>query len=525
MNHRSWKTGLLLFIHCIYNFIAFAQITPMHLQQFLLEKKPPNYNKLKYSDEIISFYSQINFSTAWIQKEQSLNYTIFLNDLQLSPSLGLQEKDYSYSNIESIRIGYPPLQNTNDSLEADIRITEAAIRFYNDIAYGNSKPILGYNGLNYQPGCYIIPDLLASHLSKNELPQLLKALTPALPEITAIGNKIKWLAAIISSPAFREITITANQVSAINQPLVSKLYQLGIATMVDKNIPDSLLKQQLIEAQKQFNLMPDGVLRNTLLKELNTPLAVRLQQLNLAINYYRWLYCLTQNKRVIVVNIPATYLKVYFQGAVIMEMRMIVGKRSTPTPTLSSNIDEVILYPYWHVPYSIATKELLPSIKRNTDFIDAGNYQVLNKAGQIVDPYSINWHALSRNNFPYLIRQSTGCDNALGLLKLNFYSPFGVYLHDTPNKGLFGMNKRFFSHGCMRMEKPMEMGHLVLKNNKVAIDTLEQQGCLRNISPITVHADEHMPVIVWYNPAGIDSTGRVLFFEDVYGKFNWMKNN
>ena len=75
----------------------------------------------------------------------------------------------------------------------------------------------------------------------------------------------------------------------------------------------------------------------------------------------------------------------------------------------------------------------------------------------------------------------------------------------------------------MRMEKPMELGHLVLKNNHIAIDTLEQKGCLRNQSPIVVHADEHMPVIVWYNPAGIDDTGRIQFYEDVYEKFDWMK--
>ena len=106
-----------------------------------------------------------------------------------------------------------------------------------------------------------------------------------------------------------------------------------------------------------------------------------------------------------------------------------------------------------------------------------------------MDPYSINWKALSRTNFPYLIRQSTGCDNALGLLKLNFNNPFSVYLHDTNSRNLFKNNRRFYSHGCMRMEKPMELGHLVLKNNPTAIDTLEQKGCLRNQSPITVDAD------------------------------------
>ena len=202
-------------------------------------------------------------------------------------------------------------------------------------------------------------------------------------------------------------------------------------------------------------------------------------------------------------------------------MRVIVGKKSTPTPTLLSTVNEVVLYPYWHVPYSIATKEILPKLKRSARIIDDGNYQVLNAAGKIVDPYSVSWKLLSTKYFPYTIRQSTGCDNALGLLKLNFNSPAGVYLHDTPNKNFFSFNKRFMSHGCMRMENPTALGHLVLKNNTIAIDTLTQKGCLLNQSPIFVRATDAMPVLVWYNPAGIDTTGNVLYFEDVYGKFNW----
>jgi murein L,D-transpeptidase YcbB/YkuD len=231
---------------------------------------------------------------------------------------------------------------------------------------------------------------------------------------------------------------------------------------------------------------------------LNVPLTARLKQLSRAINYYRWLYCLTRKQPVVVVNIPAAYMKVYSEGNTIMEMRVIVGKPSTTTPTLASTITEVILYPYWMVPQSIATKELLPAIKRNPGYIDAHGYQVLNRQGRIMDPYSINWLALSSKNFPYLIRQSTGCDNALGLLKLNFHNPYSVYLHDTPSKSLFMLNKRFFSHGCMRMEKPTELAHLVMANNEIAIDTLT----------------------VWYNTAGINTAGKIVYFEDVYHKFS-----
>jgi murein L,D-transpeptidase YcbB/YkuD len=121
-------------------------------------------------------------------------------------------------------------------------------------------------------------------------------------------------------------------------------------------------KQEVKEAQRHFNLIADSVIRSTILKELNVPVSTRIKQLKLAINYYRWLYCLIRKQQVIVVNIPAAYLKVYDQQGSRLEMRVVVGKLSTPTPTLSSRVSEVIIYPYWMVPHSIATKELLPSI-------------------------------------------------------------------------------------------------------------------------------------------------------------------
>ena len=273
-----------------------------------------------------------------------------------------------------------------------------------------------------------------------------------------------------------------------------------------------------------FGLLDDGVIRSTFLKEINVPVSTRIRQLSLAINYYRWLYCLSRTEKVIVVNIPAAYLKVYSEGKAVLEMRMIVGKPATPTPTLSSRIKDVILYPYWTVPHSIATKELLPAIKRDLSYIDVNSYQVLNKQGKIMDPSTINWSSLSSAYFPYIIRQSTGCDNALGLVKLDFYNPYSVYLHDTPSKSLFMLNKRYFSHGCMRLENPMELGYLVLGDNWIAIDTLEQKGCLHNQSPITVPVSQQLPVVVWYNPAGTAKNGRLVYYEDIYNRFRWMRD-
>ncbi|MDP1763316.1 MAG: L,D-transpeptidase family protein [Sediminibacterium sp.] len=523
MKRRILEKVIALLLAGLWSFAAFSQITPERLRQFISDTKLIGKTGIRHTSQVKEFYTRLNYQTAWLLEENQPNLTIFIQARTLSGELGLTEKDYQFNYPADNSSHTVRLQNSNDSLTAEIRMTDVAIHFYNDIAYGNTKPVLGYDGLKQKQGYRNIPALLAEYISGKKLYLLIPDLLPALPEIKAIENKIQGFRKILSEPGFREVLISSGKISTPNIPLVSKLRQLGIIDTGNKHLSDSLLKLQLKEVQKQFNLQADGLLGSNTLRQLNIPLSVRVKQLNLSVNYYRWLYSLTQNRAVIVVNIPAAFLKVYRDKEIILAMRMIVGKKSTPTPTLASVVEEVILYPYWHVPYSIATKELLPSIRRNPGYINSGNFQVLNSAGNIVNPYSVNWYALSKDYFPYTIRQSTGCDNSLGLLKLNFINPYGVYLHDTPAKSLFTLSERFFSHGCMRMEKPIELGHLILKNNPIAIDTLEQKGCLRNQSPITVHADEHMPVIVWYNPVGLDSNGRVVFYEDVYGKFSWMK--
>jgi L,D-transpeptidase YcbB len=124
---------------------------------------------------------------------------------------------------------------------------------------------------------------------------------------------------------------------------------------------------------------------------------------------------------------------------------------------------------------------------------------------------------LSTSYFPYTIRQSTGCDNSLGLLKFNFYSPFTVYLHDTPSKGLFEINKRFFSHGCMRVEKPVDFAQFLLQEKAEYIDSLTSQ-CLREQKPKTIPLADILPVVVLYSTAWYNNKGEIIFYTDVYNK-------
>lgn len=409
----------------------------------------------------------------------------------------------------------PQNMTGTDSVNFNTKTTEIARYFFESLTYGHGKPSFGYDGLNITIRQNDTDTLYHDYFFSHRLSELTDSLNkPFQPFI----NKLGWYLFISQKQNFKDESVTSKKVDLSNKSLISRLYELGLLTSIDElNI--ARLKKAIVEGQKSFDLLADGIIRSTFIEQLNIPLRVRMNECRKAINDMRWLLQVAKQEDIILVNIPAAFMQVYHNNTISLSMHMVVGKASTPTPALTSRIQEVILYPYWHVPHSIATKELLPLIKISPLFLDKGGYQVLNRQGKIMDPYRINWGALNPGNFPYLIRQSTGCDNALGLLKLNFYSPYGVYLHDTPSKNAFNMHKRYFSHGCMRMEKPFELGRMILKENSIAIDTLTVKGCLTNQSPVTVKTLHKMALVVWYNPVAISSSGEIIFYEDVYKKF------
>ena len=517
---RGW--GILIFIFSFFHFRLAAQTDEF---RNWIESTNPGWEKLGIHDtaSVMEFYRVMEYKPGWMGGEAQKNKVYLFELLENAADYGLDPADYQYDFIKQYKDSVNGFQFSEDWRLPDLKLTDAAIHFYRDLAFGNLTPSFSYSGLDYKPDCISVSWQLAKHIQYNSLQSLANVLQPTFKEIKVLQSAIVHARQRMAEPGFKEEIVTSTQANTNNKPLIRKLYSLGILDSMNAMVSSKSIVGKIKEAQLIFGLLADGVIRPSLLKELNISLSTRVKQLSLSINYYRWLYCLSRSQPVIVVNLPAAYLKVYSEEKSILEMRLVVGKPATPTPTLSSRLTDLILYPYWTVPNSIATKELLPSIKRNPNYIDQNNYQVLDKKGNRMDHRSINWHASNVNNFPFIIRQSTGCDNALGVLKLNFFNPFSVYLHDTPSKSLFMLNKRFFSHGCMRMENPMDMGYLVLRENAIAIDTLEEKGCLRNQSPTIVPVTHRLPVIVWYNPAGIDKAGRLNYYEDVYNKFPGLK--
>ncbi len=245
--------------------------------------------------------------------------------------------------------------------------------------------------------------------------------------------------------------------------------------------------------------------------------SLTIDQVHETLNTYRWLNRFSADKRIIV-NIPSATLRVVDRwGNTLLNSRVILGKADTPTPTFTALVPSLVMYPYWNVPRSIMMKELLPKIRRNpAATLDAMNLQLIDANGQEVDPARVNWSA-SVKSFPYRLRQSTGCDNALGLIKFNVTDPYDIYLHDTNARRLFALDTRQLSHGCIRVEKPAELANLLLGYARFAPNYLPH--CPINASPKTIPLPKAVPVIMTYNVLEMDETGAIRVYPDVYNRW------
>lgn len=235
-----------------------------------------------------------------------------------------------------------------------------------------------------------------------------------------------------------------------------------------------------------------------------------------ALNEYRLVNRLA-GEMIVLVNVPSATLRVLdHSGHIILKCKVIVGSPGTPTPIFAANITRIITYPFWNVPRSIAVKEFLPKIKKDpSGFLNAMKMQVISAKGTLVSPEAVDWESLSARNFPYRLRQSTGCDNALGVIKFDLDSPYDVYLHDTNHRELFDKKYRFLSHGCIRVAEPVKLANLLM--GKAWLPETFTEGRYDNLPSNSYPLPKTIPVVITY--ALVEADEGLIYYQDIYKEF------
>ena len=280
------------------------------------------------------------------------------------------------------------------------------------------------------------------------------------------------------------------------------------------DIYDSYVEEAVRRFQARHGLTIDGILRESTLDALNVPAATRRDQLKVNIERLK---TLTTNlgPRYVVANIPAARVEAIENDVAVSRHTAVAGKPDRASPDINSKIIQINFNPYWTVPASIVRKDLIPKMQDQPEYLTDNHIRIFDGTHRELQPSQINWY--SEDATSYTFKQDPGSFNSLGSIRINFPSAYGVYMHDTPLKNLFGDDFRFHSSGCMRVQNVRQLVGWLLDETKGwgpdEIDKVIKSGEQKNANltkPVPLH---------WvYVTAWSASDGVVQFREDIYGR-------
>lgn len=290
----------------------------------------------------------------------------------------------------------------------------------------------------------------------------------------------------------------------------------------ENDIGLSIFDPHLVEAVKHFQythgLNPDGIVGPATLYELNIPPEQRLMQIR--VNMDRWAKLTHElGNRYILVNIPAYRLELVDNGQRIMTMRAVVGKPERPTPEIISTVTRLVLNPYWNVPKKIAQRDIIPKVIDDPNYLSEMGIRIFDRQdinATEIYPDEVNWNAAEYNGFQYHLRQDPGEQNALGLVKFEFQNSNDIYMHDTPAKNLFDKDKRAFSSGCIRLERPFDLADFLMENDPKWNDDMVVD-ILNEGKTKYMKVSKPTKVIITYLTTWVDDEGNLQFRDDLYG--------
>jgi L,D-transpeptidase YcbB len=300
--------------------------------------------------------------------------------------------------------------------------------------------------------------------------------------------------------------------------LVRRLAATGeLAGPVRDTVMDDALVRAVGDFQSRSGIPRSGTVGEATRAVLNVPVEARIRTLALNLERWRWLPDSLGHRRV-EVNIPAFRLDLFRADTIVRTLRVVVGKRQSPTPVFSDALTYLELNPSWTVPPSVVFKEIIPAMKGKVEYLARNRMIVVPLAGargDTLDPKLVPWKKVTLDSFPYLVVQKAGPDNPLGSIKLMCPNEYDVYLHDTPRREKFGDAVRDYSHGCVRVSGAVELADSLL--DAAAPDSLRLDSLIATGQWRRIRLPHAVPVHFLYWTAWADSAGAVHWRQDLYG--------
>ena len=266
--------------------------------------------------------------------------------------------------------------------------------------------------------------------------------------------------------------------------------------------------------QEDWGLNTDGVIGKSTLEDLNSQPFKLIGQLKVNMERYRWLP-LQVTEKYVIVNIANFKLDLIAGSDTLISMRVVVGKDPRKTPVFNEQISYIVFSPSWTVPNTILQDDIIPELLKGPEYLEKKNMKLLRHDGSELVYSEIDWSTITKNNFPYTVRQNPGPTNALGRVKFMFPNTYDVYIHDTPSKGSFAREERDISSGCVRVERPFDLAVLLLSDSP-EWSPVNIRNAMQQEKEQIVRLKIPVDVVLIYLTAWTDGKDRIQFRKDVY---------
>ncbi len=469
-------------------------------------------------------YNANGFRPLWSTDERWTPSADSMYDcIRQSAHAGLFPSDYHLSALAAIRGGMLAdslhKKNAAQWARADVLLTAAYLDMAHDLYIGR----LPKDSISLRSDSLYTDSTFARNLQQavtdNHIKSSLEQLEPVLNGYRALKAALPQFLDSVKFTATTFIDFPSPDSIGMMKQVGKRLAELGFVLPAGDSTPG---KAMIRRYQKEAGLPVTGMVAEKTAASLNNTPWNNFKRIAVTLDRYKRLPD-TLPSQYLWVNLPGFYLQLWNNDTMVLSSKIVVGKPQTRTPVLTSKISNIVTYPQWTIPESIIVKEVLPGLKKDTNYLRKKGYSLINFHGDEVYPSTVKW-AKYNKGIPYKVVQGSGDDNALGILKFNFSNKYAVYLHDTNQRYFFDRSYRALSHGCVRVQQWNKLARFLISNDSLAAapaspafktDTLS--AWLQRKEKHTVPVKTRLPLFIRY--FGCDGiNGKVVFYPDIYGE-------
>ncbi|TXC78800.1 L,D-transpeptidase family protein [Luteibaculum oceani] len=442
----------------------------------------------------------------------------FLSYVALSHLDGLIPTDYHLNSLTKAINPWPYEEERLARIE--IALTDAFLLFTSHLLHGKLNPETLHPIWDISLADGNPKALLDYYRSGAPFEEILRAATPKKAEYRFLKMELYYWSQlqdqaweIISIPESFKPGASHNQIIKIRRrvAIISGLPIAEFTLGANHSFYDSTLVNGVRKIQELHGLNPDGVIGPKTMRALNLTPAERVKMIKINLERWRWLER-NLGDYYIHVNIAAYRLDLIDGGNKISTHRVIAGKPARQTPVFSSTMQYLVINPTWTVPPTILSKDVIPGIKKDPNYLSKKGIELYNSRGERVLPEFVDWTSPEAKRLIY--RQPAGPDNALGDVKFMFPNKYSIYLHDTPSRSLFTQEDRALSSGCIRVQYPLKLAEILLDSENYSLPRLQEMVSERITR--TIRLDRKPKVHLTYLTVEGKSDTEVYFLNDVY---------